>query len=365
MAHIGRTGSRWRVDNVVDTSPWPYDRAMTSPRRTTIREVAQAAGVSVATVSKVLNDRYGVAEATADRVRAVIDELGYESSLVARSLRTRRTNVIGVLVADLEPFSTEVLKGVADVVRDTGYELVAYAATTRVGEHVGWERRHLSRLGGTLIDGAVLVTPTVTDIVATVPIIAVDPLAGRPNLPTVDADSLSGGRLVAQHLAELGHRHIAMLTGRADLMSAQLREQGFRAGLAEAGIAVDEQLFVPGDYDPDVAEKSARELLSRTDRPTAVFASNDATALVTVEVAQQLGLDVPGDLSVVGFDNIPDAAMHTPALTTVEQPIREMGRRAASMLLDRLTDDQAAGAPAEHVRLPTRLVLRATTAAVH
>ncbi|MCL2541833.1 MAG: LacI family transcriptional regulator [Nocardioidaceae bacterium] len=338
---------------------------MTPSRRPTIREVALEAGVSVATVSKVLNNRYGVAEATAERVRAVVDDLGYESSLVARSLRTQQTNVIGVLVADLEPFSAEVLKGVADVVRGTGYELVAYAAASRVGEHIGWERRHLSRLGGTLIDGAVMVTPTVTDISTSVPIVAVDPHAGHPGLPVVDADNLNGGHLAAEHLLDLGHRRIAMLTGRADLMSAQLREQGFRAALGEAGIPAADQLFVPGDYDPDVAEKNAYELLTRPDRPTAIFAANDATALATLEVARRLGIDLPGALSVIGFDNIPDGAMCTPGLTTVEQPIREMGRRAAKLLLDRLTAEPGTEeAPAEHIRLDTRLVVRGTTAHV-
>lgn len=336
---------------------------MISSRRVTIREVATTAGVSVATVSKVLNDRYGVAEATAARVREVIEELGYESSLVARSLRNQRTNVVGVLVADLEPYSAEVLKGVADVLRGTGYELVAYAAATRVGEHVGWERRHLSRLSGTLIDGAVLVTPTVTDIAASVPVVAVDPHTGRSGLPTVDADNLSGGRLVGEHLLSLGHRRIAMITGRADLVSASLREEGLRAALADAGLALDESLLMPGDYDPDVAAKSAHYLLSLPEPPTAIFAANDATALATIEVARQLGIDVPAQVSVMGFDNVPDGAMSEPGLTTVEQPIREMGRRAAHLLLDRLTASEPTGPDSpQHVRLDTRLVVRSSTA---
>src|SRR3954452_14113712 len=144
---------------------------MESRARVTIRDVATRADVSVATVSKVLNDRHGVAAGTHARVRAVIEELGYEASLVAQSLRNRRTNVIGILVADLEPFSTELLKGAADAIRDTGYELVIYSAGGRTGDHVGWERRYLSRLSGTLIDGAVLVTPTVTDVHYEAPIV--------------------------------------------------------------------------------------------------------------------------------------------------------------------------------------------------
>jgi len=336
------------------------------PPRVTIREVAQAAGVSVATVSKVLNDRYGVSEATATRVRGVIDDLGYESSLVARSLRNQKTNVIGVLVADLEPFSAEVLKGVADVLRGTEYELVAYAGAARLGEHIGWERRHLNRLSGTLIDGAVLVTPTVTDIVANVPVVAVDPHAGRSDIPTVDSDNARVGYLAAQHLLALGHRRIAMVTGRPDLMSAQLREDGFRAALSDAHLPAEALQFVPGGYDPAIASESARSLLMRPaeSRPTAVFAANDATALATIEVARSLGLRVPDDLSVIGFDNVPDAAMCDPGLTTIEQPIREMGRRAAHILVERLNAADMAPVPSGvHVRLDTRLIPRGSTAA--
>ena len=336
------------------------------PPRVTIREVAQAAGVSVATVSKVLNDRYGVSEATATRVRAVIADLGYESSLVARSLRNQKTNVIGVLVADLEPYSAEVLKGVADVLRGSEYELVAYAAAARMGEHIGWERRHLNRLSGTLIDGAVLVTPTVTDIVASVPIVAVDPHMGRSDIPTVDADNAHGGYLAGQHLMALGHRRIAMVTGRPDLSSSQLREDGFRAALSDGRLPIEGVRFVPGGYDPDLAAASAYSLLDQPAhlRPTAIFAANDATALATIAVARQLGLSVPGDLSVIGFDNVPDAAMCEPGLTTIEQPIREMGRRAAQILVGRLGAAMPMPGPRDvHVRLDTRLVARGSTSA--
>ena len=122
----------------------------------------------------------------------MINRLGYEASLVARSLRNPAPTCIGVLVADFEPFSTEVLKGAADAIRGTGFELVAYSAGGRVDDHVGWERRYLSRVMGTLVDGAVLVTPTVTDVQYDGPIVAVDPHTGRSSLPTVTADNLQG-----------------------------------------------------------------------------------------------------------------------------------------------------------------------------
>ncbi len=164
-------------------------RFVVAPGRVTIRDVAERAGVSIATVSKVINERYGVAAATSEKVQAVIHDLGYESSLVARSLRNHRTNVIGILVSDIEPFSAELLKGAARAIKTTGYELVVYSSGGRGTEHVGWESRALSRLSGTLIDGAVLVTPTVVAGSFGAPVVAVDPHTGREDMPTVDSDN--------------------------------------------------------------------------------------------------------------------------------------------------------------------------------
>jgi LacI family transcriptional regulator len=329
--------------------------------RVTIRDVAARAGVSVATVSKVINDRYGVAAGTYARVREVIDELGYEASLVAQSLRNHRTNVIGILVADLEPFSTELLKGAADAIRGSGFELVVYSAGGRTSDHVGWERRYLSRLSGTLVDGAVLVTPTVVDVNYGAPIVAVDPHTGPSELPTIDSDNLRGARLATEHLLELGHHRIAMLTGRPDLQSAQLRERGYREALEAAGIPVDDELLQSGGFDPDESAAAARRLLDSDTAPTAIFAANDVSALATLEVAAELGLRVPEDLSVVGFDNIPESALSVPPLTTVEQPIREMGHRSVELLI-RLIRGQHADAT--HITLTTRLVVRQSTRAV-
>src|SRR2546423_9995897 len=155
--------------------------------RVTIRDVAARAGVSVATVSKVINERYGVSAATLAKVRAVIEELGYEASLVAQSLRNHRTNVIGILVADLEPFSTELLKGAGTAIHDSGFELVVYSAGGRASDKVGWESRALSRLSGTLVDGAVLVTPTVVEARHGVPVVALDPHTRPSDPPTLHA----------------------------------------------------------------------------------------------------------------------------------------------------------------------------------
>jgi LacI family transcriptional regulator len=342
------------VDNVLHR----YSQPVQPSSRVTIRDVAVHAGVSVATVSKVINQRYGVSAATTERVQAVIDELGYEASLVAQSLRNHRTNVIGILVADLEPFSTELLKGAADAIRDTGFELVVYSTCGRASEHVGWERRYLSRLSGTLVDGAVLVTPTVVDLHYPAPVVAVDPHTGPVGLPTIDSDNLRGAHLATEHLLGLGHRDIAFLSGRPDLQSAQLREAGYQQALADAGLAVDPELVQVGAYDAETSKDAARRLLTGRRPLTAIFAANDVSAIATIEAATELGLSVPRDVSVVGFDNIPESALCDPPLTTVEQPIREMGRRALTLLLAILR-----GEPAEpaHITLPTRLVERHST----
>jgi LacI family transcriptional regulator len=325
-----------------------------------MHQVAAEAGVSVSTVSKVINGRYGVSSDTVEHVTAVIERLGYEASLVARSLRNHRTNVIGVLVADFEPFSVEVLKGAADAIHDSGFELVAYSSGGRVGEHIGWERRYLSRLMGTLVDGAVLVTPTVTDVQFDGPIVAVDPHTGSSRLPTVTADNLQGARLGVGHLLELGHTRIGMITGRTDLVSAQLREQGYREALEAAGLPVDEALVRNGFYEPEPARVAAHELLTLADPPTAIFAANDLSALVTLEVAAELGVDVPGELSVLGFDNIPESALADTPLTTVEQPIRRMGHDAIDMLTALIRGELL---EESHVTVETRLVVRRSTAA--
>ncbi|GIG26561.1 LacI family transcriptional regulator [Cellulomonas denverensis] len=322
----------------------------------TITDVARAADVSVATVSKVINGRYGVAQATSARVQQVIDDLGFESSLVARSLRSHRTQVIGILVAEFEPFSTEILKGAAAAVADAGYELLAY---TGAMSGPGWERRYLSRLSGTLIDGAVLVTPSVVEAEAQVPVVAVDPHTGPTGFPTVDSDNLTGGRLATEHLLALGHRRIAFLAGRPDLESSHLRESGYRQAMAAAGIDVDESLIRIGDYRSEPARGPMSELLALDERPTAVFAANDISAIAAMEVAQAAGLRVPEDLSVVGFDDVPEAAGATPPLTTVRQPIQRLGAEAVTMLLTLLRGDQPG---AMHVRLDTTLVRRGSTA---
>ncbi|MBT1003536.1 LacI family transcriptional regulator [Paenarthrobacter sp. DKR-5] len=327
-------------------------------RRATIRDVAEAAGVSVSTVSKAVNGRYGVAVEMTERILRIARELGYESSLVASSMRSRKTGVIGVLVAGFEPFSAEILKGVGSALSGSGYDLLAYSGS-RQSSSEGWERRSLSRLSGTLIDGAIMVTPTVVNVSAEVPIVAIDPHTGRVDLPTVESDSLGGARSATRFLMELGHRRIGFVAGRPDLRSAAAREAGYRHALSEAGIPFDPSLVVVGNYETESAREAAHRLLSRPDRPTAVFAANDLSAIVVVEVARELGLEVPRDLSVVGFDDIPEAARHALPLTTVRQPMGRIGAAAAALVVALMNGETP---ETTQIKMPTRLIPRATTA---
>lgn len=308
-------------------------------------------------MSKVINDRYGVAPATIRRVQEVINDLQYESSLVARSLRSHRTHVIGILVTEFEPFSAEILKGVSQAIGGTGYEVLAYSGGGR-GTAVDWERRYLSRLSGTLIDGAILVTPSVVDAGGYVPVVAIDAHAGPSGMPTVDSENMKGALAATEHLLKLGHRRVGFLGGRPGLESSRLREEGYRTALANAGIPVDPGLMRVGGYRRESAHEPARELLSLPQRPTAIFAANDLSAMATMEAAGELGLTVPDDLSVVGFDNVPESALTIPPLTTVSQQLQRMGSEAVDLLIHLLDGTVERSS---HVCLPTELVERSST----
>lgn len=335
---------------------------MSTPhRRVTIHDVAREAGVSVATVSKVVNGRDGIAPSTRERVQEIITAMGYGASVGARGMRSEHSGVLGVLINEFEPYSTEVLKGIAAACSGSGYELLAWSAAAG-GDRTqqGWEQRLIAKLAGSLIDGAVLVTPSAIPVnAAGFPLVAVDPHDPSGPLPSVYADDQGGARLAVDHLAGLGHRAIAHLGGRIDLASAQYRQLGYREGMQAAGLRVDEGWVAAGDYTVQGATVAARALLRAKVRPTAVFAANDVSALQMIAVAREAGLSVPEDLSVVGFDNVPEAALADPGLTTVEQPMHEIGRRAFEALLA-----QMKGAPVAErsVKVPTRLVVRATTA---
>ncbi|MBE1592228.1 LacI family DNA-binding transcriptional regulator [Nonomuraea angiospora] len=322
-------------------------------------DVARLAGVSTATVSRVVNGRYGVSASTIAQVRSAIEHLGYESSLVATSLRRSRTNVLGLVSHSFQSYTAEVLKGVMEALTQSGFDLIIYANSDLYGTYSeGWERRHLARLSGTLTDGCIVITPS-GDMRSNTPVVAIDP-ARDSTVPSVTADNLAGSTAVVEHLLALGHRRIAFIAGRSNLEAAWLREEGYRRALAAAGVPVDPTLIARGDFNPESAVPLARALMDREDRPTAIFAASDGMALKALDVAQELGLSVPGDLSLAGFDNIPESALSDPGLTTVDQSVYRLGFEAARMLRS-LVNGNWEGP--HQIVLPIRLVVRGSTAA--
>jgi LacI family transcriptional regulator len=186
---------------------------------------------------------------------------------------------------------------------------------------------------------------------------------GGSKLPTIDAQNFEGAIAVTEHLIELGHRRIAFLAGRPDLESARRREAGYRAALQAAGIAFDPELVRVGGFTQETAEVPARELLTITDRPTAVFAANDLSAIQTMRTAVELGIEIPADLSVVGFDNIPESALTDPPLTTVDQSIQALGHEAVRTLVELIEHpERHDDADPIHITLPTKLVIRRSSA---
>jgi LacI family transcriptional regulator len=330
---------------------------------TTIRDVAREAGVSVSTVSRVLNDKDDVASDTYERVQAVIQQLSYTSSLAARSMRSHRTNVIGLIVPDVaDSFSIQVMKGVNRAITDLDYDLIIYTSGSIKKRSAAERERHfVSLLNGSIADGVIIVTPAATRFSTAAPVVTIDPNTECPECLTIIATNHTGALAAMEYLVELGHRRIGFIGGRPDLQCADQRLQGYKDALRRTYITVDPDLIVAGDFSAETAQQCAQRLLSLPQRPTAIFAANDQSAIGAIEAARQAGLSVPGDLSVVGFDNIPEAAFFNPALTTVDQFIDRMGQVATEILVGLIQGERP-----ESVlyKMPTQLVVRDSCRAV-
>lgn len=334
-----------------------------SEKPVTIQDVARAAGVSVSTVSRVLNDKDDVAETTYVRIQAVISELGYASNLAAKSMRSRQTNVIGLIMPDLvEPFPVEVMKGVNRAIAHHNYDLIVYTnGDIKKNTTAEQERKYVSLLNGSITDGVIIVTPVATRFSTASPVVAVDPNNEMPDCPAVIATNRDGALEVVEYLLSLGHQRIGFIGGRPDLQSAKRRLLGYEDGLRQAGIPLNPDLIQIGDFTAETAVACTRALLNLPNPPTAIFAANDRSALGAIQAAHEAGLNVPGDLSVVGFDNIPEAAYIQPGLTTVDQSLAGMGYVATEMLIQLIQ-----GKPLENdlYKMPTRLIIRDSSQAI-
>jgi LacI family transcriptional regulator len=334
-----------------------------SNKSVTIHDVARVAGVSVSTVSRVLNDKDDVAAETYQKVQAVITELGYTSSLAARSMRSRRTNVIGLIVPDVaDSFSIQVTKGVNQAITELDYDLIIYTSGSIKKRSAAERERHfVSLLNGSIADGVIIVTPAATSFSTAAPVVTIDPNNECPECLMIIATNHAGALAAVEYLIGLGHRRIGFISGRPDLQSAERRLQGYQDALRQANIPLDPDLIQVGDFSTETGHLCARKLLSLSNPPTAIFAANDQSAIGAIEAAHETGLRVPDDLSVVGFDNIPEAAYCNPALTTVDQFIDKMGYTATEMLIALIKGDTL---ETDLHKTPTQLVVRDSCRAI-
>jgi LacI family transcriptional regulator len=330
-------------------------------RRLTIAEVAQAAGVSVPTVSKVLNNRQDVAAATRDRVLRVINEQGYVRSPAARALSRARTGFIDLVVTTLDtPYMLEIIRGVEEALEPTEFRLALSATHGKVRG----ERQWLTKVANGSTDGAILLLSQSQmqqlEVLRrrNIPFIVIDHIAHLgTEVPSVSATNWAGGRVATEYLLSLGHRRIAMITGPASYGASKARLAGYRTALDEAGVPLAAELVRQGDFRAESGYTQTAALLQLAEPPTAIFSGNDLQAMGAYSALQQYGIALPGGMSVIGFDDLPLSALLSPPLTTIRQPLEEMGHMATTMLLRLIACE---GLDTQRVELATSLIVRAS-----
>lgn len=334
------------------------------PPKVTLGRVAAAAGVSVPTVSKVLNGRDDVAPATRTQVLRAIRELGY------RSPKQRRSTGDGAALVDLvidrlsSAYSMDVMRGIVDLAASEQVEIVISTISSKQTLEANGEQ-WAQRLKSTGRQGVILVTSEVDQAHLTsfadngIPVVLVDPLgAPEESVPTVGATNWAGGKTAVEHLVDLGHRRIAYIGGPERAECNQARLHGYLAALMDAGIDRDSDLIHAGAFDFETGVRGLSAMLELPDRPSAIFAGSDTIALGVIAEAHRRGIAVPRELSVVGFDGTQICEQSVPRLTSVAQPLQEIGRAALRTLL-RLSRGDIDSA---HVELATKLVVRDSTA---
>lgn len=309
-------------------------RKRRSARSVTIHNVAERAGVSVATVSRVFNNKGPMREATYQRVLAVAERMRYVPHAGARSLSTRSTSTIGVILPELHgEFFSEVIRGIDVSARSRGLHLIVS------GSHSDSEEmRAVLRAVRGRVDGLIMMSPDLDagmllrDLPASVAVVLLNAVVeGRSS---VTIDNAGGARAVVRHLAALGHRRIAFVGGPPNNGDAVQRRRGYRAGMRAFGAQSESSLELSGNFTEDSGYDAAQRIARRSPLPTAVFVANDAMAIGALSAFREAGVRVPDDIALVGFDDIPIARYLSPPLTSVKVPIADLGRRGLDLLLD-------------------------------
>jgi len=325
----------------------------------TIHDVAKRAGVSPVTVSRVINNTGNVSTATREKVELAIEELGYVPSVMARSLRSKRTRTLALIVPDItNPFWTTVARGVEDTAQSRDYSVFLY----NTDENPVKQQRCLDTVVAQRVDG-VIIAPYDSNAQnlaqlrkRNIPTVIIDRRIEGWDVDSVCGDSLSGAKALVEHLIRLGHKRIAVLSGPANTSTTEDRIAGYCMALAEAGIPTDSRLIKRGEYRMTSGEELTHQVLDEGLNPTAIFAANNALAMGVIQALGKRGLLIPQDIALVCFDDLPDVSRFFPFLTVVVQPVYDMGVNAAQLLLSRL--DSEGSLQPRHIVLPTRLIIR-------
>jgi LacI family transcriptional regulator len=328
----------------------------------TIRDVAKLAGVAPITVSRALNNSGYVSQATRERVKAAIEELGYVPNMLGPSLRFQQTMILAVVITDItNPFWTTVTRGIEDVAQANGYSTIL----CNTDESESKQEQYLQMLLRRRVDGILLVpacseTKSIEMIKKQdIPVVVLDRQIGNLDVDVVRADSEEGAFLLVQYLLSLGHRNIAMLAGPKNVSTAIDRTAGYRRALDDAGNAVNEELIYWGNFTQESGYENARMVTDMDPRPTAIFAANNFIAIGAMQALKEKGLHIPEDVALVTIDDIPPAYTLEPFLTVAIQPADEMGRQAARLLLDRIKNPEDESF--QNVVLPTKMIIRASS----
>ena len=330
-------------------------------RRPTINDIATKVGLSKASVSRALNGKQDVDPETRKRIFKIATQMGYVPSATARALSNGRSNCLGLLVPSLTwPWILEVLRGVAEEIERSGYSLMLY--TTANGEDS--ERAFMSQVvPAGAVDGlALVIPPGMFEYIGELakrgmPVVVIDDRGHHPEFPTVATTNLEGGRSATQHLIDLGRRRIAMLNGQLEFGCNRDRLEGYKSALQDAGIRFESRHTMTGYFTEESGASGIARVLEADPKVDAVFAANDLMAFGAMRAIRNAGRRIPDDVAVVGFDDIPASAITHPPLTTVHQPLYEMGRKAAGMVMAAVRGDRIEG----RIELPTSLVVRAST----
>jgi LacI family transcriptional regulator len=330
-----------------------------SGRPTTIKDVAAHAAVSVATVSAVLNANKYVSPALAQRVRASVSALGYERNSLAQSLKTQTSLTIGLIISDItNPFFTSVVRGVEDVASQQNYSLIL----GNTDEDPEKEKNYIRLLESKRVDGLILAaTAGNHEYLQSLPsqqfpLVTLDRSLFEWGIDSVLVDNVTGARKAIEHLIQLGHKRIGIVTGISGITTTRERLIGYRTALEIHNIALDTTLIAEADSRIEGGKRAALQLLTRgNSRPTALFAMNGLMVIGILQTLEDLGLRCPEDVALVCFDDFAWSSILHPRLTVVRQPTYEIGQKAAYLLFDRL---QRRDAPPQEVRLQPQLVIR-------